>query len=282
MPGLLSAMEGFCVIGIVIATGYVAARMRIGGPTAQMVLNRFSFFVSSPCLMFAILSKEKIFEIFHSSIVVAFFSALLVGVVFLILNRLFFHMKQMAQANAGIVWARKSGFQPLSLVKAISFYYPILRRNTIMLLTRGLTSDFDSVCALYARVTSAMHEKGIAQWNWGTYPNADQIHKSIDAGTLYVVREGNTVVAAVTLDSTFEPAYDAVNWLFGGKPGTFHRLCIAPEKQRQGLGRGMMGEMLAILRSQGCTALRCDMRTPPRVVLISSQFVPVLPPMASS
>ena len=127
-----------------------------------------------------------------------------------------------------------------------------------MLLTRGLTSDFDSVCALYARVTSAMHEKGIAQWNWGTYPNADQIHKSIDAGTLYVVREGNTVVAAVTLDSTFEPAYDAVNWRFGGKPGTFHRLCIAPEKQRQGLGRGMMGEMLAILRSQGCTALRCD------------------------
>lgn len=127
-----------------------------------------------------------------------------------------------------------------------------------MLLTRGLTSDFDSVCALYARVTSAMHEKGIAQWNWGTYPNADQIHKSIDAGTLYVVREGNTVVAAVTLDSTFEPAYDAVNWLFGGKPGTFHRLCIAPEKQRQGLGRGMMGEMLTILRSQGCTALRCD------------------------
>ena len=92
MPGLVSAMEGFCVIGIVIATGYVAARLRIGGPDAQMVLNRFSFFVSSPCLMFAILSKEPIFDIFHSSIVVAFLSAMLVGVMFLILNRLFFHM----------------------------------------------------------------------------------------------------------------------------------------------------------------------------------------------
>lgn len=92
MPGLLSAMEGFCVIGIVIFVGYVAARMRIGGPSAQMVLNRFSFFVSSPCLMFAILSKEPIFDIFHPSIIVAFFSAMLVGVVFLILNRMFFHM----------------------------------------------------------------------------------------------------------------------------------------------------------------------------------------------
>ncbi len=82
MSGLISAMQGFCVIGIVIAVGYVAARMRIGGPSAQMVLNRFSFFVSSPCLMFAILSKEPIFDIFHPSIIVAFFSAVLVGVVF--------------------------------------------------------------------------------------------------------------------------------------------------------------------------------------------------------
>ena len=92
MSGLISAMQGFCVIGIVIAVGYVAARMRIGGPSAQMVLNRFSFFVSSPCLMFAILSKEPIFDIFHPSIIVAFFSAVLVGVVFLVLNRMFFHL----------------------------------------------------------------------------------------------------------------------------------------------------------------------------------------------
>ena len=92
MSGLISAMQGFCVIGIVIAVGYVAARMRIGGPSAQIVLNRFSFFVSSPCLMFAILSKEPIFDIFHPSIIVAFFSAVLVGVVFLVLNRMFFHL----------------------------------------------------------------------------------------------------------------------------------------------------------------------------------------------
>lgn len=93
MPGLVSAMQGFCVIGIVIAVGYAAARMRIGGASAQMVLNRFSFFVSSPCLMFAILSKEPLLDILHPSIVVAFLSAMLVGVVFLVLNRLFFHLK---------------------------------------------------------------------------------------------------------------------------------------------------------------------------------------------
>ena len=127
-----------------------------------------------------------------------------------------------------------------------------------MLLTRGLSSDFDSVCALYQHVIRAMHEKGIAQWNWGTYPDAEQIRQSIDAGTLYVVREGDAAVAAVTVDTAFEPEYDDINWLFDGKPGTFHRLCIAPEKQHQGMGRAMLADMLAILRAQGCTALRCD------------------------
>ena len=90
--GLLNALQGFCVIGIVILAGYIAARLRIGGSSAQMVLNRFSFFVCSPCLMFAILSKEPIFDIFHSSIVVAFASAMAVGVIFLTVNRLHFHM----------------------------------------------------------------------------------------------------------------------------------------------------------------------------------------------
>lgn len=92
MTGLLSAMQGFFVIAVIIVAGYVTARMRIGGPSAQMVLNKVSFFVTNPCLMFAILSKEPILEIFHSSIVVAFFSALTVGLLFLLLNRLFFHM----------------------------------------------------------------------------------------------------------------------------------------------------------------------------------------------
>lgn len=42
--------------------------------------------------MFAILSKEPIFEIFHSSIFVAFFSAMIVGVAFVLLNRFCFHL----------------------------------------------------------------------------------------------------------------------------------------------------------------------------------------------
>lgn len=81
------------MIGIVIAVGYVSARMRIAGPQAQYVLNRLSFFVASPCLMFDILADEKLSEIFHPSIIVAFASAIAVGIIFIILNKIFFHLK---------------------------------------------------------------------------------------------------------------------------------------------------------------------------------------------
>ena len=100
MSGLINAMEGFAVIGIVIGVGYVAARMRIGGPQAQMVLNRFSFFISSPCLMFATLSQQELSTIFHSSIIVAFLSAFLVALAFFLLNNAFFHM-DLANATVG-------------------------------------------------------------------------------------------------------------------------------------------------------------------------------------
>lgn len=93
MLGLLHAMQGFCIIGIVIVTGYIAARLQIGGSQAQMTLNRFAFFICNPCLMFAILSKEPIFDIFHPTIIVAFVSALAVGSIFLILNATLFRME---------------------------------------------------------------------------------------------------------------------------------------------------------------------------------------------
>ncbi|PJM73607.1 hypothetical protein CS006_05705 [Bifidobacterium primatium] len=102
MMGLISAMQGFCVIGIIILIGYIAARFHIGGPTAQMVLNRFSYFVSTPCLMFAILSKEHLSDVFKPSIGVAILCATITGVLFLILNATIFHLKP-ADTTIGVL-----------------------------------------------------------------------------------------------------------------------------------------------------------------------------------
>ena len=96
----LSAMQGFIVIGIIIGIGYLAARANVGGPTAQMVLQRFAFFVATPCLMFTLISKENLADVFTSSMAVAFGSAVITGTAFMLLARFVFRL-DLADSTVG-------------------------------------------------------------------------------------------------------------------------------------------------------------------------------------
>ena len=126
-----------------------------------------------------------------------------------------------------------------------------------MLLTKATPADFSAICSLYESVCAAMASTS-HQWVWGEYPAEDILQGSLDAGTLYIAREDDALLAAVTIDTHFDPEYEGVNWLFGTKPGAFHRLAIAPAHQGKGLGRRIIADVCEILRGMGCNALRID------------------------
>ena len=127
-----------------------------------------------------------------------------------------------------------------------------------MLLTKGTQADFASICSLYQAVCAGMADSASPQWVWGEYPNEEFLQKSLDAGTLYVAHEDEKLLCAVTIDTNFDPEYADVNWLFGTKPGAFHRLAIAPDQQGKGLGKKIIADVCDILCSQGCDTLRID------------------------
>ena len=131
-----------------------------------------------------------------------------------------------------------------------------------MHLTKATQADFTAICSLYESVCAAMNVAGNDQWIWGDYPTEDFLRKSLDAGTLYIAREGDALLCAVTIDTHFDPEYASVNWLFGVKPGAFHRLAIAPDQQGKGLGKKIVAAVCDILRSQGCDTLRIDTYAP--------------------
>ena len=127
-----------------------------------------------------------------------------------------------------------------------------------MLLTKATQYDFSAICALYQSVCAAMNAAGNDQWVWGDYPNEDILRGSLDAGNLYVAKEEDVLLCAVTIDTNFDPEYASVNWLFGTVPGAFHRLALAPEHQGKGLGKKIIADVCDILRSHGCNTLRID------------------------
>ena len=131
-----------------------------------------------------------------------------------------------------------------------------------MFLTQATQHDFPAICALYEAVCAGMAASPSPQWVWGEYPNETFLQRSLDAGTLYVAREGDALLCAVTIDTNFDPEYAGVNWLFGVKPGAFHRLAIAPQQQGKGLGKKIIADVCDILRSHGCDTLRIDTYAP--------------------
>ncbi|MCX7522930.1 AEC family transporter [Microbacterium sp. STN6] len=97
MGGVLT---GFAIIAFVILVGYLVGRTSIGGPAAQGTLNRIAFFVTNPALLFTVLAKADLHVIFSSFVAVALISALVVAVIFIVLNALFFKLKT-AEATIG-------------------------------------------------------------------------------------------------------------------------------------------------------------------------------------
>ncbi|MBA2551561.1 MAG: AEC family transporter [Nocardioidaceae bacterium] len=67
MSGIL---EGFTVIGTIIAVGYVVGRLGVLGPEARTVLSRTAILVATPCLLFTTLAQTDLPAVFSVALVV--------------------------------------------------------------------------------------------------------------------------------------------------------------------------------------------------------------------
>ncbi|MBT0566583.1 AEC family transporter [Williamsia sp. CHRR-6] len=79
--------QGFTVIFILIAVGYVLGRTGVLGPDAQQVISRLVFFVFTPALLFHSLSTTDLGAIFSPTLVIAGGSAFIIGAVYFVIAR---------------------------------------------------------------------------------------------------------------------------------------------------------------------------------------------------
>lgn len=80
MTGILN---GFLVIGVVIAVGYGIGRAGVLGPSATQVLSRTAFFVATPALLFVTLARADIGAVFSSALTVTAVSSTLACLLYL-------------------------------------------------------------------------------------------------------------------------------------------------------------------------------------------------------
>lgn len=88
---MAGVLEGFAVIGALIAVGYLLGRSDVLGEGARPVLGRFVFFVAAPALLFTVVARADPSVLFSSLLAVSAASAVAAAAVYVLIARLLWH-----------------------------------------------------------------------------------------------------------------------------------------------------------------------------------------------
>ena len=100
-----------------------------------------------------------------------------------------------------------------------------------------------------------------ARWIYGKRPSEEMIKDYIEQGNMYcIVMDGNIVASvAVTLSQGEE--YHDIDWqihLQDDEVATVHLLAVDPHKQKRGLAKTVMNEVIDLAKGHGKKAVRLD------------------------
>jgi GNAT superfamily N-acetyltransferase len=113
-------------------------------------------------------------------------------------------------------------------------------------------ADAATLLQLVRDCVAGMRAAGIEQWD-EVYPNAETIARDIEAGTLHVLCDGETIIASITIDQTMDPLWQSMTWSAGSEPAAaVHRLMVHPSQQGRGFAKLLMRHAETVAREQGC------------------------------
>ncbi len=121
----------------------------------------------------------------------------------------------------------------------------------------------DAILALYRTMLG-----GAADWD-EHYPTMAHINDDMARGNLFVMTEGDELLAAISIDED-EAVASLPNWNPALEPaGELSRLCVRRDCQNRGLARVMMEYAFEELRSRGCKGVHLLIREGHTVALRS-------------
>ena len=122
----------------------------------------------------------------------------------------------------------------------------------------GKPEQLDDICSLIAAAVKTMENQGILQWD-ELYPTREDFAEDISKGTLYTVREKDTLIAIYVISTECDSAYLNGKWEYGEKTACIlHRLCVSPTVQNQGIGTAVLKHIEKQVKDLGFESIRLD------------------------
>lgn len=114
--------------------------------------------------------------------------------------------------------------------------------------------DAEAIFALYRRAMVIGRQNGSSDWD-ESYPTREYLEEDLALERLFVLRDGEMLVGAVTLLETDDLDAEPLGWrdLRSCAPV---RLCVAPEQQGRHLGELLMRRIMHYAKEQGYESMR--------------------------
>ena len=131
-----------------------------------------------------------------------------------------------------------------------------------MTIRRATISDIPAIADIYERIHDAEAAGRLSTgWLRGIYPTEATARAALEAGDLFVLEDGEQVVAAARINRVQVPDYALVDWRYPARDDqvmVLHTLTIDPLHAGQGYGRAFLAYYENYALENGCPVLRID------------------------
>ena len=123
------------------------------------------------------------------------------------------------------------------------------------------SSDLSRLVELFQSAKKQLDQQEIFQWT-DFYPSKEVIEKDLKDQTLFVLKNKQDLIGAVTLNDHQDEEYQSIHWKFNAeKVLVIHRLMVDPKFQNQGYARQLMDFAEAFAKKHHYSSIRLDTYT---------------------
>ena len=130
-----------------------------------------------------------------------------------------------------------------------------------MKLRLSTVQDVPEIMTIIEKARAFLKASGVDQWQTG-YPDEALIRGDIAAGIGYVLVDGETIAATLSIDCSGEPAYDAIEegaWLSTNLPyGVVHRMAVSPAHRGKGVSKIVIAQVEVLLAKKSMGSFKID------------------------
>ncbi len=117
--------------------------------------------------------------------------------------------------------------------------------------------DMQRIMEILKGTVEIMHSEGNVQWD-KDYPAEKDFLRDIEEKTLYVSEGEGGITGFICINQTEPAEYEPIPWSKKGKTFVIHRMAVAPEQRRQGIGAAFMRFAVEMAQSQDINCLKTD------------------------